>query len=51
MIPVAYVVIGLVTIGYGFVFAPVPSGAALATIVLGAGIYRLVWKKHEVLTD
>jgi APA family basic amino acid/polyamine antiporter len=48
MIPVAYVVIGLVTIGYGFVFAPVPSGASLATIVLGAGIYRVVWKKHEV---
>jgi APA family basic amino acid/polyamine antiporter len=48
LIPVAYVVIGLTTIGYGFVFAPVPSGAALATIVIGAGIYRLVWKKHEV---
>ena len=48
MIPVAYVVIGLVTIGYGFVFAPVPSGASLATIVIGAGIYRLVWKRHEV---
>jgi APA family basic amino acid/polyamine antiporter len=48
LIPVAYVVIGLTTIGYGFVFAPVPSGASLATIVIGAGIYRLVWKKHEV---
>jgi basic amino acid/polyamine antiporter, APA family len=48
LIPVAYVVIGLITIGYGFVFAPVPSGASLATIVVGAGIYRLVWKRHEL---
>ena len=47
-IPVAYVVIGLTTIGYGFVFSKVASGAALATIVVGAGIYRLVWRRHEV---
>jgi hypothetical protein len=47
-IPVAYVVIGITTIGYGFVFAPWASGASLATIVVGAGIYRLVWKKHEL---
>ena len=47
-IPVLYIIIGLTTIGYGFVFAKVPSGASLATIVLGAGIYRLVWRKHEV---
>jgi APA family basic amino acid/polyamine antiporter len=46
-IPVAYILIGVTTIGYGFVFAPVPSGASLATIVVGAMIYRLVWKKHE----
>ena len=46
-IPVAYIVIGVTTIGYGFVFAPVASGASLATIVIGAGIYRLVWKRHE----
>jgi len=48
LIPVAYVAIGLTTIGYGFVFAPVASGASLATIVAGAGIYRLVWRKHEL---
>jgi hypothetical protein len=42
------VVIGVTTIGYGFVFAPVASGASLATIVIGAGIYRLVWKRHEI---
>ena len=48
LIPVAYAVIGLTTIGYGFVFAPVPSGASLATIVIGAGIYRLTWKKNEL---
>ena len=47
-IPVAYILIGVTTIGYGFVFAPVPSGASLATIVIGAGIYRLVWRKHEI---
>ena len=47
-IPMAYIVIGLTTIGYGFVFAPVASGASLATIVVGAGIYRLVWKRHEI---
>jgi APA family basic amino acid/polyamine antiporter len=47
-IPVAYVAIGITTIGYGFVFAPWASGASLATIVAGAGIYRLVWKRHEV---
>lgn len=47
-IPAAYIVIGLTTIGYGFVFAPVASGASLATIIIGAGIYRLVWRKHEV---
>ncbi len=48
LIPVAYGLIGLTTIGYGFVFAPRASGASLATIVVGAGIYRLVWRKHEV---
>ncbi len=48
LIPVAYVVIGITTIGYGFVYAPWPSAASLATIVIGAGIYRLVWKKHEL---
>ncbi len=48
LIPAAYVVIGVVTIGYGFVFAPRPSAASLATIVIGAGIYRVLWKKHEV---
>jgi APA family basic amino acid/polyamine antiporter len=47
-IPAAYILIGVTTIGYGFVFAPVASGASLATIVVGAGIYRLVWKKHEI---
>jgi APA family basic amino acid/polyamine antiporter len=47
-IPVAYILIGLTTIGYGFVFSPVASGASLATIVIGAGIYRLVWRKHEI---
>jgi APA family basic amino acid/polyamine antiporter len=44
LIPVAYVVIGITTIGYGFVFAKVPSAASLATIVVGAGIYRVFWK-------
>jgi len=47
-IPVAYILIGVTTIGYGFVFAPVASGASLATIVIGAGIYRLLWRKHEI---
>jgi APA family basic amino acid/polyamine antiporter len=47
-IPVAYIVIGLTTIGYGFVFSKVASGASLATIVVGAGVYRLVWRKHEI---
>jgi APA family basic amino acid/polyamine antiporter len=47
-IPVAYILIGVTTIGYGFVFAPRASGASLATIVLGAGIYRMVWRKNEV---
>ena len=47
-IPVAYIVIGVTMIGYGFVFAPVASGASLATIVIGAMIYRLVWRKHEI---
>jgi APA family basic amino acid/polyamine antiporter len=47
-IPVAYILIGVTTIGYGFVFAPVASGASLATIVIGAGIYRVVWKRHEL---
>jgi APA family basic amino acid/polyamine antiporter len=46
-IPTLYILIGMTTIGYGFVFSRVASGAALATIVLGAGIYRLVWKRHE----
>jgi APA family basic amino acid/polyamine antiporter len=49
-IPLLYIVIGLTTIGYGFVFAKIPSGASLATIVIGAGIYRLVWRKHELPT-
>jgi len=47
-IPVAYILIGLTTIGYGFVFAPYASGASLATIIIGAGIYRLVWRRHEI---
>jgi APA family basic amino acid/polyamine antiporter len=47
-IPAAYIGIGLTTIGYGFVFAPVASGASLATIVVGAGIYRLVWRRNEL---
>jgi len=47
LIPVAYVLIGLVTIGYGFVFAFWPSAASLATIAIGAGAYRLVWRKAE----
>jgi APA family basic amino acid/polyamine antiporter len=46
-IPVLYILIGVTTIGYGFVFAPAASGASLLTIVAGAGIYRLVWKRHE----
>jgi hypothetical protein len=48
IIPAAYILIGITTIGYGFVFAAVPTGASLATIVVGAGIYRLVWRKHEI---
>jgi hypothetical protein len=26
----------------------VPAGASLATIWVGAGIYRMVWRKHEI---
>jgi APA family basic amino acid/polyamine antiporter len=47
-IPVLYIIIGLTTIGYGFKFAQVPSAASLATIIIGAMIYRLVWRKHEL---
>jgi APA family basic amino acid/polyamine antiporter len=43
-IPVAYIVIGITTIGYGFVYSPVASGASLATIVVGAAVYRLRYK-------
>jgi len=48
LIPVAYVVVGLTTIGYGFVFAFWPSAASLATIVAGAGVYHVVWRKAAV---
>ena len=40
LIPVAYVLIGLATIIWGVIWAPVPSLAALATIAVGAGVYR-----------
>jgi APA family basic amino acid/polyamine antiporter len=49
LIPVAYLAIGLAMIGYGLRWQPVASIASLATIVAGAGIYRVVWKKHEVV--
>jgi len=48
LIPVAYLAIGLAMIGYGLRWQPVASIASLATIVAGAGIYRVVWKKHEL---
>ena len=48
LIPVAYLAIGIAMIGYGLRWQPVASIASLATIVAGAGIYRVIWKKHEV---
>ena len=41
LIPGAYILVGLSMIAYGIVWRPVPSLTALATIILGAAVYRV----------
>jgi basic amino acid/polyamine antiporter, APA family len=41
LIPGAYILVGLCMIFYGTVWAPVPSIAALATILAGGAVYRM----------
>jgi APA family basic amino acid/polyamine antiporter len=42
LIPASYIVVGLAMIIWGVVFQPVVSSAAIATILAGAVVYRLV---------
>jgi APA family basic amino acid/polyamine antiporter len=41
LIPGAYILVGLCMIFYGVIWAPVPSVAALATILAGGAVYRM----------
>jgi basic amino acid/polyamine antiporter, APA family len=41
LIPGAYILVGLCMIFYGVIWAPVPSLAALATILAGGAVYRM----------
>jgi APA family basic amino acid/polyamine antiporter len=41
LIPGAYILVGLCMIVYGVIWAPVPSVAALATILAGGAVYHM----------
>ena len=41
LIPGAYILVGLCMIAYGIIWRPLPSLTALATILVGAGVYRM----------
>jgi APA family basic amino acid/polyamine antiporter len=47
LIPGAYILIGIATIIWGVIWAPAPSVAALATIAVGAGVYRWTSTHHS----
>ncbi len=47
LIPAAYILVGTATIVYGVIWAPIPSVAALATIVAGGGVFRLLEKDAD----
>jgi APA family basic amino acid/polyamine antiporter len=47
LIPGAYILIGIATIVWGVIWAPSPSIAALATIAVGAGVYRWTAAHHS----
>jgi len=47
LIPGAYILIGIATIIWGVIWAPAPSIAALATIAVGAGVYRWTAAAHH----
>jgi APA family basic amino acid/polyamine antiporter len=40
LVPLAYIVVGVCMIVYGFIGQPVPSLAAFATVIAGAVVYR-----------
>ncbi len=46
LIPAAYILIGVATIVWGVIWAPVPSIASLVTIAAGAGVYRWTAVRH-----
>ena len=41
LIPTAYILVGAAMVGYGTVFQPIVSLAALGTIGIGAAVYHL----------
>jgi len=47
LIPVAYILVGICMIGYGIIFQPVVSLAALGTIALGAAVYHLTRSRRN----
>jgi basic amino acid/polyamine antiporter, APA family len=46
LIPTAYILVGICMIGYGIIFQPTVSLAALGTIAVGAAVYHLTRGKN-----